>query len=133
MEHRPKQPTSKGPAALFSGDVYVDPVVAGQPPSKLNVAAVHFTPGARSAWHSHHGGQTLYVTEGRGLVQSRGEPIVGIGPGDVVFTPDAEEHWHGATPEHFMTRLSITEGPANWGPHVTDDEYRGVQRRPEDR
>jgi quercetin dioxygenase-like cupin family protein len=125
MEHRPKQATSKGPAEFFTGDVYVDPVTAGEPPSKLNVAAVHFTPRARSAWHSHEGGQTLYVTEGRGLVQSRGEQAVRIGPGDVVYTPDGEEHWHGATPEHFMTHLSITEGAAQWGPQVTEAEYVG--------
>ena len=80
-------------------------------PSQLNVAAVHFTPGARSAWHSHEGGQTLYVTEGHGLVQARGQEIVELSPGDVIFAPDGEEHWHGAGPDHFMTHLSITEGP----------------------
>lgn len=128
MEHRPKQPTSKGPAEIFTGDVYVDPITAGEPPSKLSVAAVHFAPGARSAWHSHERGQTLYVTEGRGLVQSRGEQAVEIGPGDVVYTPDGEQHWHGATPEHFMTHLSITEGAAQWGPQVTDEEYAGSSR-----
>jgi quercetin dioxygenase-like cupin family protein len=95
------------------------------PPSQLNVAAVHFTPGARSAWHSHQGGQTLYVTEGRGLVQVGGRGIVELSPGDVVFAPDGEEHWHGATPDHFMTHLSITEGTPHWGAHVTDAEYRG--------
>jgi quercetin dioxygenase-like cupin family protein len=72
MEHRPKKPTNKGPAELFTGDVWIDPITQGDPPSKLNIGAVHFTPGARTAWHSHNGGQTLYVPEGRGLVQSRG-------------------------------------------------------------
>ena len=97
----------------------------GLPPSQLNVAAVHFTPGGRSAWHSHDGGQTLYVTEGRGLVQARGHEIVELSPGDVVFAPDGEEHWHGARTDHFMTHLSITEGAPHWGPHVTDAEYLG--------
>jgi quercetin dioxygenase-like cupin family protein len=117
--------TAKGPAETFTGDVWVDPITRGLPPSQLNAAAVRFTPGARSAWHSHDGGQTLYVTEGHGLVQVRGQQIVELNPGDVVFAPDGEEHWHGATPDHFMTHLSITEGAPHWGPHVTDAEYQG--------
>jgi quercetin dioxygenase-like cupin family protein len=91
--------------------------------SKVQVAAVHFTPGARSAWHTHDGGQTLYVIGGVGLVQSRGEDVVAIRPGDVHRTADGEEHWHGADHDHFMTHISITEGPATWGDHVTDREY----------
>jgi quercetin dioxygenase-like cupin family protein len=78
------------------------------PPSQLNVAAVRFTPAARSAWHSHDGGQTLYITEGRGLVQVRGQQIVELNLGDVIYAPHDEEHWHGASPDHFMTHLSIT-------------------------
>jgi quercetin dioxygenase-like cupin family protein len=117
--------TAKGPAETFTGEVWIDPITRGLPPSQLNVAAVHFTPGARSAWHSHEGGQTLYVTEGRGLVQARGQKIVELRPGDVIFAPDGEEHWHGAAPDHFMTHLSITEGAPHWGAHVTDTEYRG--------
>jgi quercetin dioxygenase-like cupin family protein len=88
---------------------------------------VHFTPGARTAWHSHSLGQTLYITEGQGLVQSRGEAIVTIRPGDIVHTPTDEWHWHGAAPDHFMTHLSLTEGPAQWGEHVADAEYQGEQ------
>ena len=84
---------------------------------------MHFSPGARTVWHSHQGGQTLYVTEGRGLVQARGQKIVEIRPGDVVFTSDGEEHWHGATSSDFLTHLSITEGAPTWGAHVTDEEY----------
>jgi quercetin dioxygenase-like cupin family protein len=83
---------------------------------------VHFSPGARTAWHSHEGGQTLYVTEGRVLVQSRGAQTIGIGAGDVTYTPSGEERWHGAMPQHFMTHLAITEGAANWGAQVTDNE-----------
>ncbi len=123
MEVQKRRATTKGPADLFTGDVYIDRVSRGEEPSHLNVGIVHFTPGARTAWHSHHGGQTLYVTEGDGLVQSRGEQIVSISPGDVIYTPDAEEHWHGAAPDHFMTHISITEGDPTWGSHVTDDEY----------
>jgi quercetin dioxygenase-like cupin family protein len=122
---QPKQATVKGPADWFTGDVWIDAIAAPHEDSSVNVGAVHFSPGARTAWHSHQGGQTLYVTEGRGFVQSRGEPIVGIDAGDVVWTPDGEDHWHGAAADHFMTHLSITAGPPSWGDHVTDPEYRG--------
>jgi quercetin dioxygenase-like cupin family protein len=125
MEVVAKQPSLKGPAERFTGDVWVDSIARGRHPSRLNVAAVHFTPGARTAWHSHTGGQTLYVTEGRGVVQSRGEPVVELRSGDVIYTPDGEEHWHGAASEHFMTHLSLTEGDAQWGDHVSDAEYSG--------
>ena len=124
MEHRAKAPTTKGPSETFTGDVWVDPIAPASATSPVNVAAVHFTPGARSAWHSHgNSGQTLYVTEGEGLVQTRGEPIIEIRAGDSVYTPADEWHWHGATPDHFMTHLSITDGAATWGEHVTNDEY----------
>jgi quercetin dioxygenase-like cupin family protein len=123
MEIVPKQPSSKGPAEWFTGDVWLDPVVQPREGSTLNVTAVHFTPGARTAWHAHAGGQTLYVTEGRGLVQSRGDDIAEIHAGDTVWTPDGQEHWHGATSEHFMTHLSLTGGAPTWGDHVSDAEY----------
>ena len=125
MEILPKQPSVKGPAEWFTGDVWIDAIARGQEPSRLNVAAVRFSPGARTAWHSHHLGQTLCVTEGRGLVQSRGQPVTEIRPGDVVWTPDGEEHWHGAASDHVMTHLSMTEGAPRWGAHVTDAEYGG--------
>jgi quercetin dioxygenase-like cupin family protein len=125
MEVQPKEPSARGPAEWFTGDVWIDPIVRPKEPSRLSVIAVHFTPGARTAWHSHSLGQMLYVLEGQGLVQSRDEPIVAIRPGDVIHTPPDEWHWHGATPDHFMTHLSMTEGDAHWGDHVTDAEYRG--------
>jgi quercetin dioxygenase-like cupin family protein len=125
MEIVPKQPTIKGAVETFTGDVWLDAVTRSRAPSRVNVNAVHFSPGARTAWHSHAVGQTLLVTEGRGRIQSRGEAIVDIGPGDVIFTPDGEEHWHGAAPDHFMVHLSITEGDARWGDHVTDAEFGG--------
>jgi len=120
---QPKPPTRKGPAEWFTGDVWVDAIVQPEGESTISVGAVHFTPGARSAWHSHDGGQTLYVTEGRGLVQSRGEDVVELRPGDVHVTAHQQEHWHGAGHDHFMTHISITRGPASWGDHVTDAEY----------
>jgi len=123
MEIQPKKPSAKGPEQMFTGDVWIDAIARGRAPSRVAVSAVHFTPGARTAWHSHSTGQTLYVTEGKGLVQSRGEAAVTIRPGDMVATPSDEWHWHGATPDHFMTHLSITDGDASWGEHVTDAEY----------
>ena len=130
MRIQPKQPSTKGPADRFTGDVWIDGIARGDEPSRIRVSAVRFTPGARTAWHSHAVGQTLYVTEGRGLVQSRGSEVVPIGPGDIVQTPADEWHWHGAAPDHFMTHLSITEPApgaerpeADWGEHVTDEEY----------
>ncbi|MDX6356241.1 MAG: hypothetical protein QOF98_3144 [Streptomyces sp.] len=126
MEIERKQPTVKGPADWFTGEVWLDTVVQPKEPSRINVAAVHFTPGARTAWHAHDGGQSLYVTEGEGRAQSRGEPTVTIRPGDVVHTPSGEWHWHGAAPDHFMTHLSLTEGPATWGDHVSESDYRAA-------
>jgi quercetin dioxygenase-like cupin family protein len=113
----------KGPAEWFTGDVWIDPIAQGHGESPVNVLAVHFTPGARTAWHSHSLGQTLYVTEGEGRVQARGEPVVTIRPGDRVFTQAAEWHWHGASADHFMTHVAVSEGDASWGDHVTDEEY----------
>lgn len=130
MERRTKQPTGKGPAEMFTGDVWIDNIVQGDEPSRVRVNAVHFVPGARTAWHSHALGQTLYVTEGEGLVQSRGEDVIHIHAGDIIHTPADEWHWHGATPSTFMAHLSITEGvgdsdkpESEWGSHVTDAEY----------
>lgn len=123
MERSPKYPSAKGPTEWFTGDVWIDPVVVGRPEAPLTVSAVHFAPGARTAWHSHSRGQHLHVTGGEGRVQSRGEAVQLLGPGDVVHTPADEWHWHGASPDHFMTHLSLTEGDANWGAHVADDEY----------
>jgi quercetin dioxygenase-like cupin family protein len=120
---QPKRPAQKGSSDWFTGDVWIDWIAQPDDQSIVSVTAVHFTPGARTAWHSHQGGQTLYVTDGRGLVQSRGEGIVELAPGDVHVTPDGETHWHGATRDHVMTHLSITQGPPAWGDHVSDDEY----------
>jgi quercetin dioxygenase-like cupin family protein len=132
VEVHSKEPTVKGPDQRFTGDVWIDGIVRGEEPSRVRVSAVRFMPSARTAWHSHAVGQTLYVTEGRGLVQSRGGERVEIRAGDIIRTPADEWHWHGAAPGHFMTHLSITEATpgdvrpeADWGDHVTDAEYHG--------
>jgi quercetin dioxygenase-like cupin family protein len=122
MEKLEKPPTTKGPTDWFTGDVYVD-AIAQAHAAPLTIAAVHFTPCAHTAWHHHTIGQTLYVTEGVGYVQSRGGPLITIRPGDVIRISGGEEHWHGATAENFMTHLAITEGDTVWGNHLTDEEY----------
>jgi quercetin dioxygenase-like cupin family protein len=123
MEHTPQPATAQGPADWFTGDVFVDPVAQGQGPTPMSVAAVHFTPCAHTAWHHHTIGQTLYVTEGVGYVQSRGGELITIRPGDVIRIAGGEEHWHGATAERLMTHLAVTEGDTVWGDHLTEDEY----------
>jgi quercetin dioxygenase-like cupin family protein len=120
--------TAKAPADWFTGDVYLDPVAAAPAPGRLRGALVHFTPGARTAWHTHALGQTLFVTEGVGLVQRRGGPIEVIRPGDRVFFEPDEDHWHGAAPNRFMVHLALNEVDddhplAEWGDKVTDEEY----------
>jgi quercetin dioxygenase-like cupin family protein len=128
VEIQPKRASVKGPAAQFTGDVWLDAIAQGAEPSRLRVNHVHFAPGARTAWHSHPRGQTLYVTDGRGRVQSRGGEINEIRPGEVIYTPPSEWHWHGAAPTHFMAHLSLVEADdhgnsATWGEHVSDAEY----------
>ena len=123
MSILPRTPSMKGPADWFTGDVWIDSVAVAHDSWPATVAAVHFSPGARTAWHSHDGGQTLFVTEGRGFAQSRGESVVELHPGDSHYTPDGEVHWHGAASDHLMTHLALTQGPPTWGEHVSDEEY----------
>ena len=120
--------TMTGPGDWFTGSVYVDAVAVPSGLSRLSASSVHFTPGARTAWHTHPNGQTIYVTEGVGLAQHRGGPIEVIRPGDRVFFEPGEQHWHGAAPSRFMTHLAMLEvddegNPATWGYNVTDEEY----------
>jgi quercetin dioxygenase-like cupin family protein len=120
--------TTPGPREWFTGAVYIDAVAAPSAASRVNASSVHFTPGARTAWHTHPNGQMIYVLEGLGLAQRRDGPIEVIRPGDRVFFEPGEEHWHGAAPARFMTHLAMLEvgddgNTATWGDHVTDEEY----------
>jgi quercetin dioxygenase-like cupin family protein len=119
--------TQKGPADWFTGDVYIDAVAAPEANARTGAALVHFTPTARTAWHTHPYGQTIFVTEGVGLCQRDGGTLEEIRPGDRVYFEPGENHWHGAAPTRFMTHLAIQEadenGPVTWGEHVTDQEY----------
>jgi quercetin dioxygenase-like cupin family protein len=121
MEFVPRQPTVKGPAEWFTGDVHFN-VIARSEVARVNT--VRFAPCARTAWHSHAHGQTLHVTDGVGLAQSRGGEVHVLRPGDVIWTPPGEEHWHGAAPDQFMVHSAIWEGDeTTWGDLVTDEEY----------
>jgi quercetin dioxygenase-like cupin family protein len=120
--------TTTGPGDRFTGIVYIDAVATPTAGSRLSTSSVHFTPGARTAWHTHPHGQTIYLTEGVGLCQHRGGPIEVIRSGDRVFFEPGEEHWHGAAPNRFMTHLAMVEvdddgNTTRWGEHVSDEEY----------
>ena len=122
--------TAKGPADWFTGDVYIDAVAAPEATATVAAAAVHFAPGARTAWHTHPRGQTIFVTEGVGRCQREGGPIEEIRPGDRVFFEPGENHWHGAAPNRLMTHIAMQEAddtgsPVTWGEHVTDEQYDG--------
>jgi quercetin dioxygenase-like cupin family protein len=120
--------TTPGPREWFTGAVYIDTIATPAPPSRVGAASVHFTPGARTAWHTHPFGQTIFVTEGIGRCQRQDGPIEELRPGDRVFFEPGENHWHGAAPNRFMTHIAIQQAdetgrPATWGEHVTDLQY----------
>jgi quercetin dioxygenase-like cupin family protein len=120
--------TTAGSSDWFSGIVYLDAVAVPSDGSRIAASSVHFTPGARTAWHKHPHGQTIWVTEGLGRCQSEGGPIEVIRPGDRVFFEPGENHWHGAAPDRFMTHIAMQQADdggnvVEWGRHVSDDEY----------
>jgi quercetin dioxygenase-like cupin family protein len=134
MEIKPSgsQPSGKGPPENFTGSVRIDPLVQAPDPARVVASAVTFEPGARSAWHTHPLGQNLIVIHGAGLVQSWGGPVEKIRPGDVVWSPPGEKHWHGASPTTGMTHIAIQEregGKAvEWMEKVTDEQYNGGRK-----
>src|SRR2546421_979990 len=113
--------TMRGPSEWFTGAVYVDAVAAPSEGSRLSASSVHFTPGARTAWHTHPHGQTIRVTEGVGLAQRRGGPIEGNRPRDNVFFEPGEDHRHGAAPNPVMTHLAMLQGDAEGKPATRGD------------
>jgi quercetin dioxygenase-like cupin family protein len=122
------QPSGQGPGDYFTGAVRVDPLFQAPDPARVRGASVTFEPGARTAWHTHPLGQTLIVTSGRGRVQVWGGPVEEVHPGDVVWFPPGEKHWHGATPTTAMTHIAIQEAldgkVVDWMEHVSDEQYR---------
>jgi quercetin dioxygenase-like cupin family protein len=123
------QPSGKGPAEYFTGTVRIDPLFEAPDPACVAEALVTFEPGARTAWHTHPLGQTLIVTGGYGRAQRWGGPIEDIRPGDVIWFPPGEKHWHGAAPTTAMTHIAIQERLAgkvvDWMEHVSDEQYQG--------
>jgi quercetin dioxygenase-like cupin family protein len=121
------QPSQKGPEEYFTGSVRIDTPFQGKDPARAGGAVVTFEPGARTAWHTHPLGQTLIVTSGCGWVRSEGGPKVEIRPGDVVWCPPNERHWHGATTTTAMTHVAIVEAldgkAVEWMEKVGDEEY----------
>ncbi len=122
------QASSKGPSDWFTGAVRIDPLFQASAPARVQGVSVTFEPGARTAWHRHPLGQTLIVTAGCGWVQRDGEPIEQVRPGDVIWFPPGEKHWHGATPTTAMTHIAIQEqldGRAvDWMEKVSEEQYR---------
>ena len=120
--------SGKGPEAYFTGTVRVDPIFQAGDPARVSGGHVTFEPGARSAWHTHPLGQTLIVTSGLGWAQSEGGPIEEIRPGDVIWFPPGEKHWHGAAPTTAMTHIAVTEflndKNVDWMEKVSDEQYR---------
>jgi quercetin dioxygenase-like cupin family protein len=123
------QPSSRGPAAYFTGTVRIDPLFQPPYPARALSVSVTFEPGARTAWHTHPLGQVLIVTAGSGLTQCWGGPIKKIQPGDVIWCPPGHKHWHGASATTAMTHIAIVEAldgkTVDWMEKVSDEEYRG--------
>jgi quercetin dioxygenase-like cupin family protein len=123
------RPSTKGPAEWFTGTVRIDPLIDAAAPARVNSASVTFEPGARTAWHTHPLGQTLIVTAGAGRVQRWGGPVEEIRPGDVVWIPPGDKHWHGASPTAAMTHIALQEKldgkPVDWLEHVSAEQYQG--------
>ncbi len=122
--------TQKGPAEWFTGDVWLDAVAAPAASSAITALNVRFAPGARTAWHTHPLGQTIYVTDGVGRCQREGGPVEEIRPGDRVFFEPGENHWHGAAPDRFMVHIAMQQSDTggnhiSWGEHVSDAQYTG--------
>jgi len=123
--------THAGPSESFTGAVYFDDMASASESARLTASSVHFTPGARTAWHTHPRGQTIYVTEGVGRCQRRGGSVEIIRSGDRVFFAPGEDHWHGADPNRFMTHVAMQEVDDHgtfvvWGDHVTELEYNAA-------
>ncbi|WP_433463584.1 (R)-mandelonitrile lyase [Spirillospora sp. CA-128828] len=131
MEILKRRPTGRVPAEWFTGEAWLDVIYAGEEPSRARLNRVRFAPGARTDWHSHVLGQTLHIVSGVALVQERGGQLIEAHPGDTIYTPPGQEHWHGAAPDAFMEHLALWEGSGDpdapdtiWGEKVTDTEYK---------
>ena len=124
--------TAVGPREWFTGGVYIDALATASEPSRLQAASVHFTPGARTAWHTHPFGQALFITAGAGLVGRADGNVERVSAGDAVWFEPDERHWHGAAPDSVMVHTAIQEADADgsvaaWAEHVSDEDYGSGQ------
>ncbi len=131
MDLKPVPPTTRGPAARFTGAVYSTSICSRDEPSPLVAGSIRFTPGARTNWHSHALGQTLYVTEGVGLVGTRDGSVVLVRAGETVYAPPGEEHWHGATADRMMCHIAMVVAAGDvpdttWLEAVEDGDYQAA-------
>lgn len=124
-----EQPSATGPEATFTGQVRIDRYFESEAPARSGSAIVTFSPGARTAWHSHPAGQLLYILSGRGWVQKEGEPKLEVLAGDTVWFAAGERHWHGASDTKAMSHVAIAESidgrSTDWFEHVSDADYLG--------
>ena len=126
IEHgRKGTPSVVGAADTFSGRAMLDPVLEDAN-GEVRINSVHFSPGGRTFWHSHAGGQVLIVSSGHGMVETRDGDRERLNPGDVVWAPPGETHWHGAAPDSFINHTAISLGAAQWGGEVDDEHYRAA-------
>jgi quercetin dioxygenase-like cupin family protein len=134
MDHFPSgsRPTRRPPSDWFTGTVLQDPIIEAAEPARVRAVTVHFEPGARTNWHTHPLGQTLYVVSGTGLAQTWDGPAIVLNTGDTLWIPPGEKHWHGAAPENRMTHIAIQEAldgkPVDWLEPVTDEQYQAAAR-----
>jgi quercetin dioxygenase-like cupin family protein len=128
IQRQNSRPLTPGPAEYFTGAVQIDRFLDAPAPARVAAAIVTFSPGARTAWHTHPLGQTLLITAGQGCAQRAGGPIEQLHPGDVVWFEPNEKHWHGATPTTSMTHIAIQEkldgSAVTWLEQVTNQEYQ---------
>jgi quercetin dioxygenase-like cupin family protein len=121
------QGSMKGPDDWFTGTVRIDPLFEATTPARASAASVTFEPGARTAWHTHPLGQTLIVASGCGRAQREGGAVEEIRPGDIVWFPPGEKHWHGAAPTTAVTHIAIQEQldrkAVDWMEKVSDEQY----------
>jgi quercetin dioxygenase-like cupin family protein len=134
LKRNGSQPSSKGPAEWFTGNVRIDPLHQAEAPARIVAASVTFEPGARTVWHTHPLGQLLIVTAGRGWTQCEGEPKVEINAGDAIWCPPGHKHWHGATLNTAMTHIAVAEAldgkVVEWMERVTDEQYQAAITQP---
>ena len=130
--HAGSRPSRRGPEEWFTGEVWLAPIVEAPAPARVRALSVTFTPGARTAWHTHPLGQALFITAGAGFVGRAGGDVERVSAGDTVWFEPGERHWHGAAPDSVMTHTAIQEADsdgsaAEWAEHVSDEDYLSGQ------